>query len=141
VEGDILATDYFKSPLPSGRHQFLFDFTPEWIRISIKEDRLRPRFPSKFLQLVYAISPANHQPPADCSQVLGERCETSAQELLPIRTRPTMTSRPTAYYIDRDELGGTAAGDCKSGVVGNPKITAKPENRRFHRPKSSPGPA
>jgi hypothetical protein len=43
-----------------------------------------------------------------------------------------MTSRPTAYYIDRDQMGGPGAGDRQSGIVGNPKITAKPDDRRFH---------
>jgi hypothetical protein len=73
MKGDVFTTDDLESGRHTRHHQFLFDFPPKRVGIPIEEDRLRPRFPSKFLQLLDSISPPNHQPASDSGQVLGER--------------------------------------------------------------------
>jgi len=63
---------------------------------------------------------------ADGFQVLGERLQTTAKELLPVGTRPGVLFLPVGKYVDGDDFICFVARVKKRGVVGDSEVAPKP---------------
>ena len=84
--------------------QFRFHETPVGIWIAIEKNRLGPGFDGEFFQLGQRVALSKNQAGTNSLKIRVQRAQATAEEVLAVRTSPTMVFFPIAQNINWNNL-------------------------------------
>jgi hypothetical protein len=104
VNGNILERLDRDTQALSELFQFLFHETPVGVRITVKKNRLGACLDGEFFQLGQRVALSKNQAGTNSLKIRIERAQATAEEVLAVRTSPTMVFFPIAQNINWNNL-------------------------------------